>query len=118
MEKNAAAGRTPSSLPLSTPPPAALTGSSPEFAPLSPLHTNALNDAKALNVKSDPTNFNLPPSNTEDNRVIDALTSRGFTSENTLGDQRNERFVAGGKSMLEILVSFFFLIFAHETIKV
>ncbi|KAG6649509.1 hypothetical protein I3843_07G212500 [Carya illinoinensis] len=95
MEKNAAAGRTPSSLPMPTPPPAALTVSSPEFAPLSPLHTNALNDGKALNVKSDPTNFNLPPAYAEDNRVIDPLTYRGFTSENSLGDQRNERFVTG-----------------------
>jgi len=96
MEKNAAAGRTPSSLPMSTPPPSALTISSPEFAPLSPVHTNALNDAKSLNIKSDPTNFNLPPSYTEDNRAMNALTSRGITSENSLGDQRNDRFITGG----------------------
>ncbi|KAH7538364.1 hypothetical protein FEM48_Zijuj03G0191700 [Ziziphus jujuba var. spinosa] len=70
MEKNAAAGRTPSSLPLSTPPPSSLSISSPEFAPLSPVHTNSLNDAKSLNMKSEPTNFNLPPSFTEDNRAI------------------------------------------------
>ncbi|KAK8296374.1 hypothetical protein V6Z11_D05G118200 [Gossypium hirsutum] len=36
MEKNAAAGRTPSSVPMSTPPPASLSSSSPEFGPLSP----------------------------------------------------------------------------------
>jgi cytoskeleton-associated protein 5 len=97
MEKNAAAGRTPSSLPMPTPPPVALTISSPDFAPLSPVHTNALNDAKSLNVKSDPTNFNLPLSYTEDSRAINALTSsRGFTSENSFGDQRNERFITGG----------------------
>lgn len=97
MEKNAAAGRTPSSLPMSTPPPVASTISSPDFAPLSPVHTNALNDAKSLNVKSDPTNFNLPPSYTEDSRAVNALTSsRGFTSENSFGgDQRNERFITG-----------------------
>ncbi|KAG2691631.1 hypothetical protein I3843_08G016800 [Carya illinoinensis] len=95
MEKNAAAGRTPSSLPMSTPPPASLTISSPEFAPLSPLHANALSDGKALNVKSDPTNFSLPPSYNEDNRAIDPLSCRGFTSENSLSDQRNERFVTG-----------------------
>lgn len=95
MEKNAAAGRTPSSLPMSTPPPAALTISSPDFAPLSPVHTNALNDAKSLNVKSDPTNFILPPSYAEDNRAMNALTSRGITSENSLGDQRNDRFITG-----------------------
>ncbi|XP_050288115.1 protein MOR1 isoform X4 [Quercus robur] len=98
MEKNAAAGRTPSSLPMSTPPPSALTISSPEFAPLSPVHTNALNDAKSLNIKSDPTNFNLPPSYIEDNRAMNALTSRGITSENSLGDQRNDRFITGVNS--------------------
>ncbi|KAK7828805.1 protein mor1 [Quercus suber] len=85
-----------SSLPMSTPPPSALTISSPEFAPLSPVHTNALNDAKSLNIKSDPTNFNLPPSYTEDNRAMNALTYRGITSENSFGDQRNDRFITGG----------------------
>ncbi|GLT64425.1 hypothetical protein SLA2020_369220 [Shorea laevis] len=82
---------------MSTPPPVASTISSPDFAPLSPVHTNALNDAKSLNVKSDPTNFNLPPSYTEDSRAVNALTSsRGFTSENSFGgDQRNERFITG-----------------------
>ncbi|KAL5730206.1 Protein MICROTUBULE ORGANIZATION 1 [Ranunculus cassubicifolius] len=44
MEKNAAAGRTPSSVPMSTPPPVALNVSSPKFAPMSPVHTNSLND--------------------------------------------------------------------------
>ncbi|XP_021897572.1 protein MOR1-like, partial [Carica papaya] len=95
MEKNAAAGRTPSSLPLSTPPPASLTVSSPEFAPLSPVHANSLNDAKLLNVKPEPTNFNLPPSYIDDSRTNTAITSRGLISENTLGDQRNERFISG-----------------------
>lgn len=97
MEKNAAAGRTPSSMPMSTPPPSALTVSSPEFAPLSPVHTNSLNDAKSLNVKSDPTNFHLPPSYAEDNRTINAIMPRGFISENSLGDQRNEKLMSGGK---------------------
>ncbi|XP_044495170.1 protein MOR1 isoform X2 [Mangifera indica] len=92
MEKNAAAGRTPSSLPMSTPPPSSLSGSSPEFAPLSPVHTNALNDAKSMNVKSEPTSFNLPPSYTEDNRINNVIASKGLASENPLGDQRNERY--------------------------
>ncbi|KAJ9168430.1 hypothetical protein P3X46_019955 [Hevea brasiliensis] len=95
MEKNAAAGRTPSSLPMSTPPPSALTVSSPEFAPLSPVHTNSLNDAKSLNVKSEPTNFHLPPSYTEDNRTGNTIMSRGLMSENSFGDQRNEKFISG-----------------------
>ncbi|XP_015878687.2 protein MOR1 isoform X1 [Ziziphus jujuba] len=95
MEKNAAAGRTPSSLPLSTPPPSSLSISSPEFAPLSPVHTNSLNDAKSLNMKSEPTNFNLPPSFTEDNRASNVVTSRGLTTENSMVDQRNERYISG-----------------------
>lgn len=100
MEKNAAAGRTPSSLPLSTPPPSSLSISSPEFAPLSPVHTNSLNDAKSLNMKSEPTNFNLPPSFTEDNRASNVVTSRGLTTENSMVDQRNERYISGGKFLL------------------
>ncbi|XP_031252430.1 protein MOR1-like [Pistacia vera] len=84
--------KTPSSLPISTPAPSSLSGSSPEFAPLSLVHTNSLNDAKSLNVKPDPTSFNLPPSYTEDNRISNAIASRGLASENSLGDQRNERY--------------------------
>ncbi|PON60374.1 Coatomer beta subunit [Parasponia andersonii] len=95
MEKNAAAGRTPSSLPLSTPPPSALSLSSPDFTPLSPVHTNSLNDAKSLNVKSDLTNFNLPPSYTEDGRANSTIASRGLTVENSMVDQRNERYFSG-----------------------
>ncbi|XP_021810024.1 protein MOR1 [Prunus avium] len=92
MEKNAAAGRTPSSLPMPTPPPASLSVSSPEFAPLSPVHTNSLVDSKSLNVKSEPTSFNLPPSYTEENRLNNA--TRGLT-ENSMVDQRNERYISG-----------------------
>ncbi|PQM35785.1 protein MOR1 isoform X2 [Prunus yedoensis var. nudiflora] len=92
MEKNAAAGRTPSSLPMPTPPPASLSVSSPEFAALSPVHTNSLVDSKSLNVKSEPTSFNLPPSYTEENRLNNA--TRGLT-ENSMVDQRNERYISG-----------------------
>lgn len=95
MEKNTAAGRTPSSVPLATPPPAALNASSPEFAPLSPVHSNSLNDAKSLNVKSETANFSLPPSYAEENRTA-AISTRGLSAENTLGDQRSERFTGGG----------------------
>ncbi|CAL0299705.1 unnamed protein product [Lupinus luteus] len=94
MEKNAAAGRTPSSIPLSTPPPASLNSSSPEFAPLSPVNANPLGDAK-LNVKPEPTNFNLPPSYNEENRAVNSFTSRTLASDYTSGDQRNERFMPG-----------------------
>lgn len=88
MEKNAAAGRTPSSLPMPTPPPASLNNSSPDFAPLSPINANPLGDAK-LNVKTDLTNFNLPPSYNEENR-------RALNSDYTLGDQRNDKYMTGG----------------------
>ncbi|XP_061370607.1 protein MOR1 [Gastrolobium bilobum] len=94
MEKNTAAGRTPSSLPMSTPPPVSLNISSPDFAPLSPVNANPLGDAK-LNVRPEPTNFNLPPSYNEENRAINAITSRALSSDYTLGDQRNERFMTG-----------------------
>lgn len=100
MERNAAAGRTPSSLPLSTPPPASMN-SSPDFAPLSPVHTNSLTEAKSLNVKPEPTNFTLPPSYTEDNRII---TSRGPAPDYSLGDQRNDKYIGGGKNVTSFLV--------------
>ncbi|KAF7820177.1 protein MOR1 [Senna tora] len=91
MEKNAAAGRTPSSLPMPTPPPASLNASSPDFAPLSPVNANPLNDAK-LNVKLEPGFFNLPPSYNEENRGI---ASRALNSDYASGDLRNERFMTG-----------------------
>ncbi|KAK2999384.1 hypothetical protein RJ639_023164, partial [Escallonia herrerae] len=82
MEKNAAAGRTPTNIPLSTPPPATLNLSSPKFGPLSPLHTNPLNDAKSINAKVEPTNFTLPPSYADDDK-------------GHYGEQRNDRFPSG-----------------------
>ncbi|KAK7279605.1 hypothetical protein RJT34_24658 [Clitoria ternatea] len=94
MEKSAAAGRTPSSLPMPTPPPASLNISSPDFTPLSPVNVNPLSDAK-LNVRPEPTNFNLPPSYNEENRTMNAITSRALSSDYSLGDQRNDRFMAG-----------------------
>ncbi|KAI9124426.1 hypothetical protein K1719_004348 [Acacia pycnantha] len=88
VEKNAAAGRTPSSLPMPTPPPAPLNTSSPDFAPLSPVNLNPLNDAK-LNVKPEPAYFNLPPSSyNEENRSV---TSRALNADYT----PNERFMSG-----------------------
>ncbi|KAG6755568.1 hypothetical protein POTOM_041399 [Populus tomentosa] len=95
MEKNTAAGRTPSSLPMSTPPPSAPNVSSPDLQPLSPVHTNSLNDSKPLHAKLEATSFHLPPSYSEDNREVGAVLSRGFVSENSLGDQRNEKLISG-----------------------
>ncbi|KVH89565.1 hypothetical protein Ccrd_008447 [Cynara cardunculus var. scolymus] len=103
MEKNAAAGRTPSSVPMPTPPPSALNLSSPKFAPLSPVHTNSLNDEKSVNTKAEPTNFSLPPSYAEDDRTENVMASRGPMAVQSdyrqqVGDQRNDRFPSGVSS--------------------
>ncbi|GAB2298703.1 Protein MICROTUBULE ORGANIZATION 1, variant 2 [Dionaea muscipula] len=99
MEKNAAAGRTPSSVPLATPPPSALTLSSPKLAPLSPINTNSFADSRSQNVRVEPTNFHLPPAHAEDDRGRN-IACRGPSSDQlefrqTLGDQRSDRFPAG-----------------------
>ncbi|MCD7457741.1 Protein MICROTUBULE ORGANIZATION 1 [Datura stramonium] len=100
MEKNAAAGRTPSSVPMPTPPPSSLNLSSPKFGPLSPVNTNPLNDAKSVNNKVEPSHFSLPPSYGEDDRGGNALPSRGLSSEHLelrqqFGEQRNDRLPSG-----------------------
>ncbi|GAB4831233.1 Protein MICROTUBULE ORGANIZATION 1 [Ancistrocladus abbreviatus] len=99
MEKNAAAGRTPSSVPLATPPPSALSLSSPKLAPLSPVNTNSLNDTRSQSARLEPTNFYLSPAYNEDNRMGIAV-SRGLSSDQmelrqTPGDQRSDRFPSG-----------------------
>ncbi|KAJ4976564.1 hypothetical protein NE237_001670 [Protea cynaroides] len=94
VERNAAAGRTPSSLPMSTPPPVSLSLSSPKLAPLSPVHTNTLNDAKSVNVKLESTNQNFSLSVAEDDRAGNAISSRGSTFSH-LGDDRNDRYPSG-----------------------
>ncbi|XP_010518980.1 PREDICTED: protein MOR1 [Tarenaya hassleriana] len=72
VEKNAAAGRTPSSLPLSTPPPSSLTLPSPEIP--------SLNEVKPLNPKPEPANFTVPPAYTEDIRASNKRMIPGVTS--------------------------------------
>lgn len=93
MEKNAAAGRTPSSLPMSTPPPA-ITLPSPKFAPLSPVQTNSLNDAKSLNLRAEPTNFSLPPSHTDEDIATNGIISRSLTSDH-YSSERSDRYPSG-----------------------
>uniref|UniRef100_A0A1D1XIA6 Protein MOR1 n=1 Tax=Anthurium amnicola TaxID=1678845 RepID=A0A1D1XIA6_9ARAE len=98
MEKNAAAGRTPSSLPISTPPPLALNVSSPKFAPLSPIHT------KSLNAKPDLVNSNLPVSYNEDNNGVGTVApvrGSGDLSEfkSQLGEERNDRTMPGATAV-------------------
>ncbi|CAN4084015.1 unnamed protein product [Withania somnifera] len=100
MEKNAASGRTPSSVPMPTPPPSSLNLSSPKFGPLSPVNTNPSNDAKSVNSKVEPAHFSLPPSYGEDDRGGNALPSRGLSSEHLelrqqLGERRNDRLPSG-----------------------
>ncbi|XP_021726403.1 protein MOR1-like isoform X2 [Chenopodium quinoa] len=96
MEKNAAAGRTPSSVPLATPPPSSLNLSSPKLAPLSPVHTNSLNDSKSLNTRVEPTSFSLPPSFSDDEKTANAISrSSNFDHQQLLGDQRSDRLATG-----------------------
>ncbi|KQK10308.1 protein MOR1 isoform X2 [Brachypodium distachyon] len=84
VEKNAAAGRTPSSLPLSTPPPIAAIPS-PKFAP-SPVHTKSINSKTDSN-EDDPfrvqgdSDFRLPSTDQQTDRyqssgTLDALRER------------------------------------------
>lgn len=103
MEKNAAAGRTPSSVPMPTPPPSALDLSSPKFGPLSPVNTNPSNDTKSVNSKVEPTHFSLPPSYAEDERSSNTVLSRGSVLDQSelrqqLGEQRIERLPSGGNT--------------------
>ncbi|XP_076948805.1 protein MOR1-like [Bidens hawaiensis] len=96
MEKNAAAGKTPSSVPMPTPPPSAMNLPSPKFAPLSPVHTNSLNDGKSVNTKAEPTNFSLPPSYADDmSSSANVMASRGGPIP---GQPDVERFPSGVSS--------------------
>lgn len=92
MEKNAAAGRTPSSLPLSTPPPLALNVSSPKFAPLSPVHT------KSINPKPENITSNLSAPFPEDEGLSAGTASyRGpnLADRTQIGDDRSDRYPSG-----------------------
>ncbi|KAL0353122.1 UNVERIFIED_CONTAM: protein MOR1 [Sesamum angustifolium] len=99
MERNAAAGRTPSSVPLATPPPAALN-LSPRYGPLSPVNTNPLGDSRNMNTRVEPTNFSLPPSYAEGDRHVNASSPRVSSYEQAglqqnLEESRNDRLPSG-----------------------
>ncbi|KAG6419094.1 hypothetical protein SASPL_121303 [Salvia splendens] len=99
MEKNAAAGRTPSSVPLSTPPPAALN-LSPRYGSLSPVNADPLNDSRNPNAGSEPTNFSLPPSFAEDDhRLVNAVSQKVSYDPSGLPqnfeESRNDRLPSG-----------------------
>ncbi|XP_042521091.1 protein MOR1 isoform X2 [Macadamia integrifolia] len=100
VERNAAAGRTPSSLPMSTPPPVSLSLSSPKLAPLSPVHTHSLNDAKSVNVKIESTDQSLPSALAEVDRAGNVISLRAPTFPHPelrqhVGDERNDRYPSG-----------------------
>lgn len=80
VEKNAAAGRTPSSLPLSTPPPIAAIPS-PKFAP-SPVHT------KSISGKTE--------SNEDDASAEAQQAFRGDDSRLHSMDQQTDRYQTSG----------------------
>ena len=79
VEKNAAAGRTPSSLPLSTPPPIAAIPP-PKFAP-SPVHT------KSIGSKTD---------SNEDDGTQQAFRSQGDDARLHSMDQPTDRYQTSG----------------------
>lgn len=101
MERNAAAGRTPSSVPLSTPPPAALN-LSPKYDPLSPVNANPLNESRNLNTRGEPTNFSLPPSSYAEgdeggNGISPRMSSYNQSGlQQNLDESRNDRLPSGG----------------------
>ncbi|KAG0466434.1 hypothetical protein HPP92_018014 [Vanilla planifolia] len=82
MEKNAAAGRMPSSVPMSTPPP---LSASPKFGSVSPVHTKLIG-AKPEN------NSGFPVSYGEDDASAAAAV---FKSNGNSGEDRNDRFPSG-----------------------
>ncbi|KAJ6844297.1 protein MOR1-like [Iris pallida] len=94
MERNAASGRTPSSLPMSTPPPLALNVSSPKHGPLSPVHT------KSLNQKPETISSNIPVPYSEDEG---AATFRSHTNipdiRSHMADDRNDRYPSGASGL-------------------
>ncbi|KAH6829059.1 ARM repeat superfamily protein [Perilla frutescens var. hirtella] len=98
MEKNAAAGKTPTSVPLSTPPPAALN-LSPRYGPLSPVNASPLNDSRNMNAGIEPTNFSLPPSYAEDDRQVNVVSQKAFYDPSGLQqnfeESRNDRLPSG-----------------------
>ncbi|CAL9209207.1 unnamed protein product [Musa hybrid cultivar] len=91
MEKNAAAGRTPSSLPMSTPPPLA-TLPSPKFGALSPVRT------KSISAKSESMYSNVAVPYAEDDAGGTTAALRGQTDPSEfrshLGDDRMDRYPA------------------------
>lgn len=85
MEKNAASGRTPSSLPLSIPP-LALNSASPKFGPLSPVQKNS------MTVNTDNVTSDFPGAIIEDDVSRVAHSFRGAK----ITEEQNDRYTSGG----------------------
>ncbi|XP_042026470.1 protein MOR1-like isoform X2 [Salvia splendens] len=97
MEKNAAEGRTPSSVPLSTPPPATLN-LSPRYGAVPPVNADPLNDSRNMNAGGEPPNFSLPPSFAEDDhRLVNAQKASYDPSglQQNFDEPRNDRMPIG-----------------------
>ncbi|KMZ71606.1 Protein MOR1, partial [Zostera marina] len=84
MEKNAASGRTPSSLPLSIPP-LALNSASPKFGPLSPVQKNS------MTVNTDNVTSDFPGAIIEDDVSRVAHSFRGAK----ITEEQNDRYTSG-----------------------
>ena len=98
MEKNAAEGRTPSSVPLSTPPPATLN-LSPRYGAVPPVNADPLNNSRNMNASGAPPNFSLPPSFAEDDhRLVNAQKASYDPSglQQNFDEPRNDRMPIGG----------------------
>lgn len=114
MEKNAAAGRTPSSVPISTPPPAVLNVSYPKVSPVFPVNTNPLSDSKSINSKSEPTNFSLPQSYAEE-RSNNVVHSSELHPQP--GEHRFEKFPSAG-TLVPLHLSFNIAFVSHSSGKI
>ncbi|XP_068645428.1 protein MOR1-like isoform X2 [Aristolochia californica] len=96
MEKNAAAGRTPSSLPMPTPPPVASILSSPKYAPLSPVHTKSVISPKPDSINSNSMQPVFPDDDSSGGPPVATRKGSIFyhsdMRQHHMGEDRNDRF--------------------------
>ena len=104
MEKNAATGRTPSSVPISTPPPVSPSLSSPKLVPPSPLN------AKLQSTRLDNINPNIRacPENVDGNGgsnsiVVDQFDSRKLSLMRSQEERDENNAGSGGMLLLNML---------------
>ena len=104
MEKNEVFGRTPSSVPISTPPPVSPSLSSPELAPPSPLNAK-LQSTRINNISP---NIRACPENADGNGGSNSMDTDQFDSRKIslmrIREERDENNVGlGGMLLLNIL---------------